>query len=80
MDAAIWVEIWRRNVKLAMDYEPKWKKIVIASGGMVVFIIPLIISPFFFVKWGEVLAIQNNDMIFKIYNATMPITTSDNLG
>ena len=80
MDAAIWVEIWRRNVKVAMDYEPKWKKIVIASGGMVVFIIPLIISPFFFVKWGEVLAIQNNDMIFKIYNATMPITTSDNLG
>ena len=80
MDAAIWVEIWRRNVKLAMDYEPKWKKIVIASGGMVVFIIPLIISPFFFVKWGEVLAIQNNDMIYKIYNATMPITTSDNLG
>ena len=80
MDAAIWVEIWRRNVKVAMDYEPKWKKIVIASGGMVVFIIPLIISPFFFVKWGEVLAIQNNDMIYKIYNATMPITTPDSLG
>ena len=73
MDAAIWVEIWRRNVKLAMDYEPKWKKIVIASGGMVVFIIPLIISPLFFMKWGDVLAIQNNDMIFKIYNATYPI-------
>ena len=73
MDAAIWVEIWRKEVKKAMKLEPKWKKNVIASGGMVVFIIPMIISPFFFLRWGDVLAIQNNDMIFKVYNATWPI-------
>ena len=60
MDVSIWVERWREGIKIGMKREPFFKKLIISIGGLVVFVIPLIISPYFFHKWGDVLNIQNS--------------------
>ena len=37
------------------NLEPWYKKTIVAAGGLVTFGLPLIISPYFFHRWGDVL-------------------------
>ena len=70
MDVSLCVESWREGIKYGMRKEPFFKKICVASGGLITMLFCVIVGSYQMRYWRNTIIIQNNFNNTAIYNNT----------